>query len=437
MKKNFVTKMIVMLCVVTTGLAGCSQKKENNTEKNQTSESTFKPKLDTEEKVVLSTSGFFGNFEALDQVIVDFNEYYPNVEFTYEQNGIDNFATYIDANPKTDIMMTSEECFEKMRDQLNSICVDLKKADISLKDIDKQMLKRGYHDGKLSSIPIGQNTYGLVVNTSLLKKEGLEIPQNYKEFLSVLTALKEKGYTPIQGPESKVYAELVQNMAYDMILDDKELYKDLMAGKKSAVKKLELVYDRLNDMMEKGFIDPSVNVGYPDDNYDQAILNFFEGDVPFWVCSTEKVSGMKKRESKSETFKKNPFDYTYIYAPLGQDGVYEYKEPWFGFSVNKNAENYDYALEFVRFLVRKDEMNTMASIKGIPSVASESQDMEIYKNILKPEKVQLKAVNEGKITAAMIADWYTDVNKYVAGEFATKEEALEDFVNACSQKGEN
>lgn len=28
-------------------------------------------------------------------------------------------------------------------------------------------------------------------------------------------------------------------------------------------------------------------------------MTFFEGNVPFWVCDTEKVSGMKKRESKS------------------------------------------------------------------------------------------------------------------------------------------
>lgn len=66
MKKNFVTKMIAMLCVVTIGLAGCGQKKEDSAKNNQTSEKNFEPKLDTEEKVVLSTSGFFGNFEALD-----------------------------------------------------------------------------------------------------------------------------------------------------------------------------------------------------------------------------------------------------------------------------------------------------------------------------------------------------------------------------------
>lgn len=413
--------LIASLC-----LAGCGQKQSN--------EKGFEPKLDTEAKVTLSTAGFFGNFEALDQVIADFNQYYPNVEFAYEQVGSDNFDSYIEANPKVDVMMTSEEIFEKLGDQVLPICTDLEAAGISTEDIDPQMLKRGYHDGKLSCIPIGQNVYGLVVNVSLLEKEGLEVPGNYEEFLSVLEALKEKGYTPIQGPNSKVYAELTESMAYDMILKDETLYQDLMAGKESAVKKLQPVFDRLNELTEKGYLDSSVNDTYPDDNYDQAILNFFEGNVPFWVCNTEKVSGMKKRESKSEAFQKNPFTYTYIYAPLGDNGAYVYKEPWFGFAVNKNAENHDYAVEFLRFLATKDEINTIANIKGVPSVAAESTNPDIYKNILNPEKVEMEGVNEGKITAGMSDNWYSCVNGYMAGEYKTDEEARKAFVEMCRQK---
>lgn len=432
MKKRFVTGMIALLCAASLGVTGCSQKQENNTDAAKNTD-TFEAKLDTEEKVTLSTAGFFGNFEALDQVIADFNEYYPNVEFNYEQVGIDNFDTYIEANPKVDIMMTSEELFEKHGDLMDSICADLAKEDISTKDIDEKMLKRGYHDGKLSTVPMGQNTYGLVVNVSLLEKEGLKVPNNYDEFLSVLTTLKQKGYTPIQGPDSKVYAELTEGMAFDLILNDKTLYNDLKAGKESAAEALQPVYDKLNEIMDKGFIDASVNENYPDDNYDQAILNFFEGNVPFWVCSTEKVSGMQKRESKSEAFQNNPFTYTYIYAPLGEKGVYEYKEPWYGFSVNKNAENYDYAVEFVRFLATKDEINTIANIKRVPSVAAESTELDIYKDISKPEKVEMTGVNEGIITSNMVSNWYTCVNKYVAGEYATDKEALEAFVEMCSQ----
>ena len=67
---------------------------------------------------------------------------------------------------------------------------------------------------------------------------------------------------------------------------------------------------------------------------------------------------------------------------------YGTKYLWFGFPVNKNAENYDYAVEFIRFLARKDELNTMANIKGIPSVA---------------------------------------------GEYASEKDALKDFVSMCKQ----
>lgn len=421
MKKYLIAGMAAVLCITSLGMTGCGKKQDH----------AFNPKLDTEADVVLNTAGFFGNFEALDQVTADFNEYYPNVQFNYEQISIDNFDSYIQANSNIDIMMTSEEVFEKFGDLIKPLCADLSKEDISLDDIDEKMLSRGYHDGKLSCIPMGQNIYGLVVNVSLLEKEGLEVPENYEEFISVLTTLKEKGYTPIQGPNSKVYAELTQGMAYDMILNDKTLYQDLMSGKKSAAEKLQPVYDRLDELIEKGFIDPKVNENYPDDNYDQAILKFFEGDVPFWVCSSEKVSGMKKRESKSEDFQKNPFTYTYIYAPLGENGVYVYKEPWFGFSVNKNAENYDYAVEFIRFLATKDEINTMADIKGIPSVAAAGTDIEIYKDVLEPEKVEMEGINEGDITSDMVSDWYSCVNKYVAGDYATAKEALEAFVEMC------
>ena len=75
----------------------------------------------------------------------------------------------------------------------------------------------------------------------------------------------------------------------------------------------------------------------------------------------------------------------------------------------------------------------MANIKGIPSVAAESKDIDIYKNILNPEKVEMEGVNEGTITSAMVSDWYTSVNRYIAGDYASSEEALDDFVKMCKQ----
>lgn len=404
-------------------MTGCSKKSGN----------VFSPRLDTQAKIVLNSAGFFGNFEALDMVTDDFNKYYPNVEFSYDQISVENYDSYLESNPGVDILMTSEEVFEKYKDLLENTCADLAMDDINLSDIEQDMLHVGYHDGKLLSIPMGQNLYGLVVNETLLKNEGLHVPTDYREFIDVLTALKEKGYIPIQGAYSKLYAELTENMLYDMLLSDKDLYADLLSGKESAIDKLMPVLDKLDYVIDNGFTDMEVNQSYPADNYDQAILTFFEGKVPFWVCNTEKVSGMKKRETKSEAFQASPFDYTYIYAPLGDNGAYVYREPWFGFSVNKNSDNYDYAIEFIRFLATKDEINKIADVKGVPSVAVKKNDIEVYQDILNTKKVESDCINDGRITSDIVTNWYTCVNKYVSGNIATARDALSEFVAMCSK----
>lgn len=423
MKKNLKLGLICLSLVTAMGMTGCGK----------TESTEFQPKLDTDSKVVLNTTGFFGNFEALDQVTNDFNEYYPNVEFTYEQVSTENFESYLEANPGVDIFMTSQETFEKLGNKLVDQCADLAKEGVSLKDIDEDMLKMSYRDGKLTAIPMSQNLYGLIVNVSLLEKEGLKVPDNYEEFMDVLAALKEKGYTPIQGPDSKVYAELTEGMAFDMILKDKKLYDSLMAGEDSAVDTLLPVVEKLSAIIDNGYTDYAVNQSYPQDNYDQAILRFFDGEVPFWVCNTEKVSGMKKRESKSESFQANPFEYTYIYAPLGDKGVYAYSEPWFGFSVNKDSDDYEYAIEFMRFLATKDEINKIADVKGVPAIAKEKTDVAIYRNVLNPGKAEMECVNDGTITQPMISAWYTCMNKYATGEYASAREAMEAFVKLCSE----
>lgn len=423
MKKNVSLAILSLSLATVMGMTGCGKSEGGQ----------FQPKLDTDAKVVLNTTGFFGNFEALDQVTNDFNAYYPNVEFSYEQVNTDSFEGYLEANPGVDIFMTSQETFERMGDRLTEQCADLSKEGVSVGDLEEDMLKMSYHDGKLTTIPMGQNLYGLIVNVSLLEKEGLKVPNNYEEFMDVLAALKEKGYTPIQGPDSKVYAELTEGMAFDMILKDKKLYESLMAGEDSAADALLPVVEKLGDIIDNGYTDYAVNQSYPQDNYDQAILRFFDGEVPFWVCNTEKVSGMKKRESKSESFQANPFEYTYIHVPLGDKGVYAYSEPWVGFSVNKDSDDYEYAIEFMRFLVTRDEINKIADVKGVPSIAKEKTDVAIYQNVLNPKKVEMEGVNDGTITQPMIADWYTCMNKYATGEYASAREAVEAFVKLCSE----
>jgi multiple sugar transport system substrate-binding protein len=108
------------------------------------------------------------------------------------------------------------------------------------------------------------------------------------------------------------------------------------------------------------------------------ILRFFEGDVPMMICTGDTVSGTKKRESQSEAFTNEPFEYTFSPIPLTDDGGYFIDSPSIEFSVNKNCDNPDMTNEFMRFLITKEELNNMASLKRLMTPTTDLSFDSVY-----------------------------------------------------------
>ncbi|CDD23204.1 sugar ABC transporter substrate-binding protein [Firmicutes bacterium CAG:345] len=416
--KNILS-VITFSSVLLISLVGCEK---NNNYK-------FSPQLNTDEKLTLNILGYFGNFEALDAVTNDFNKYYPNISFNYQQVSGNNLVAFLDSNFQTDIFMTSSDTISSTN--LIDYCLDLSTVNLNLNDVDQTMLTTSYKGNFLHSLPIGQNIYGIITNVTLLKKEGLDIPKNYDKFINTLNTLKTKGYVPLQSSSTKIYPELTINMMVNTIQEDNELYNDLINGNLKSYSKIENIFNIVSNIQNNEYSLDEVNNLYPFDNYNDAILRFFEGNVPFWVCNSEKVSGMKKRETKSETFKANPFEYTYIYAPLGDKGSYVYHEPWYGLGISKRSPSIEYAKEFMRFYATKDELNKMASTKGVPSIAKEKYNSDIYKYIDNPEAIETNCIYDGKVTQKDFDAWYTCINSFATKKLS-KEEAIKSFITTFS-----
>ncbi|MDY3816100.1 MAG: hypothetical protein SOZ54_04655 [Candidatus Limiplasma sp.] len=218
--------------------------------------------------------------------------------------------------------------------------------------------------------------------------------------------------------------------------DDSTLLTAVISGDTAGAAKLKTVFERMQTLCGKGYISQEVNAAYPENNYDGAILNFFEGNVPFWVCDTEKVSGMKKRESKSEAFSASHFDYEFMFCPTGDNGVYEYIDPWYGFSVNKDSDVYDYAVEFLRFMARPDDLNTLASVKGVPSIARESADTR-YAGLSKVEKVEASCVSNGSMPRSIGEQLSNTVIEMLSGQLTDADAALAYLVNSCAEMSQS
>lgn len=405
-------------------LAGCTNNNNNNT---NTVKKEFAPTLDTEKSVSLEIAGFMANFESLDQVINDFNGYYPNVSISYEQNKGTKLAEYLESNEYVDIIMTSDANIRSADNAdmyvLDSL-VDLSKENIDTDAIDSDMLSACTVDGKLARIPLAKTMCGMVVNKTLLKNEGIEVPQTYSEFMAACEKLKSKGYTPIQGSKIHAYSDMMLPMGMAIVGNSDELTSKYNLKDSSYAEGLRSVYSRLDEIIKKGYTSYELNSTYPDDNYDKAILKFFEGNVPFWICTTESVSGMKKRESKSETYTANPFEYEFVNVPLGDNGVYDYEEPWYGFSVSMKSKNIDYAVEFLNFMSTETEINKMAEIKGMPSVAKNSSDTR-YTNAVNPSKLEKRYVYNGKIRDGITGAIADTANRFGSGIYTSVNEAIE------------
>lgn len=157
-----------------------------------------------------------------------------------------------------------------------------------------------------------------------------------------------------------------------------------------------------------------------------------ESEVTDWSIVLQ-VSGMKKRESKSETFSANPFEYEFLYAPLGDKGAYAYQQPWYGFSVNKDSEEKEIAVEFLRFMMQEKEIDEMASIKGLPSVAENGTD-ERYAGLRDAKNIEASFINDGSVPDSIRAALEQVCNDFGAGVYGNANEAVQVFVELCAEK---
>ena len=354
-------------------LAACG----GETSEQKGSSEIFTPSFDKNTKCSITVVGNYSNFEALEAEFDRFNVYYPKVDLEYVK--LDKYetslATVLESDDKPNIffsepkMMTSES-YASVLSHMEELSDS--KLGINLDCIRSNLLNRD-PSGKTYMVPVFSRTYGTLVNKNLFNKENLELPTTWTELLNVCKAFKTKGYAnPMMGysKDKKPSSGLMNVIAYPYFIAE-------LAKNPQALEKANKLDPEAGEYMRKGLsaVDQLKKNGCFDiaacdgigDNYEKLLLRFFEGDVPMMVCNGDIVSGAKKRESKSEAYKASPFKYSFYPIPVTEEGGFFIDSPSVEFSVNKDCKNLDMTNEFMRFLVRTNELDRMASDKGLIS----------------------------------------------------------------------
>ena len=360
---------IALNVLMVAALAGCSGEEKDP--------EVFTPSMDKQTACDIRIVGNYSNFEALESEFDRFNVYYPkvNLEYVKLDSYETNLATVLEGNDKPNIFfsepkMMSNESYASIVAHMEELSDP--KLDIYLDCIRSNLINRD-SEGKTYMVPIFSRTYGTLVNKNLFKKEGLELPTTWTELLHVCSTFREKGYeNPMMGysKDKKPSSGLMNTIAYPYFISE-------LSKNPEALALANALDPQAGEYMRKGLtaVDQLIknncinieNCNLIGDNYEKLLLRFFEGDVPMMVCNGDIVSGAKKRESKSDAYKANPFKYSFYPIPVTEEGGFFIDSPSVEFSVNKNCDNLDMTNEFMRFLIKTRELDKMASEKGLIS----------------------------------------------------------------------
>jgi multiple sugar transport system substrate-binding protein len=374
------TMSVLLAVLMVTGLVACGPAKKQETEE------PYKPSLDTATSCEIKIAGGYDNFEALEAEFDRFNEFYPNVKLTYTK--IDDYnnmiGTVLNGNDAPDIYVNYSWMYG--RDQYKSSidhAEDLADSslDINLNCIRSNILLKT-DDGKLPMVPVFSNTYGMLVNNTLFEKEGLKVPTTYDELVEACNILRSKGYeNPMMGFSNEETTSLFTLASYPYfcgtVVDDPEAVNLLNDFDPEAGEYMRPTLERMQKFINDGCVNLDACAEI-ENNYDAVILRFFEGDVPMMTASGDTVSGTEKRESRSEAFIANPFEYSFVPIPLSDDGAYFLDLPNLQFSVNKESKNLDMANEFMKFLITSEELSNMAQKKGLMSPTKDLSFNSMY-----------------------------------------------------------
>ena len=356
--------------------------------KNKQEESTdFKPSLDTSMRCSIKVVGDYDNFEALEAEFDRFNEYYPHVVLSYRK--MDNYVTKLkDALSNEDgpniffsyaSWMAGSETHAPIVAHMETLSDPALKLDL---DCIRSGLINRDEQGNTLMVPVFSRTYGTLINEDLFVKEGIAVPKTWDELINACAAFTAKGYTsPMMGYSLGDSSCWMNTVAYPSFVAALSKNPEALAAannlESSAGEYMREPLTKVKQLVDTN----AVSIAACDeisDNYKQVLLRFFKGDVPMMICAGDTVSGRKKREKESNEFKANPFSYTFMPIPMTAEGGYFIDSPSVEFSVNKDCKNLDMTNEFIRFLLRKEELKNLASLKGLISPAKDEPFGAVY-----------------------------------------------------------
>ncbi len=368
------------------------------------------PGLDTGKQVTLKIVIPNETDRALTLLANDFMAKYPNVNVTleYMENYSDN-AIRLMQEGEVDIILLRDITYKELENDDGSKAMTsdyfydfYADAEVDLSDTNPLITGNYTHTRTdengdaityLYAVPLGGEVRGLFVNKTLLASLGLTVPANYPELLRCCEALRDAGYTPIQGNPSTAAVSLAIPTAARAVANDAASLEIMRSASPGVSALFEDSMSKLYELASLRYYDYKAieeNEGQfkASGEYGQS-MSFLglSSDPDTFVVSTPAnnsgtVAFFPYLSSASATIKllieqyKLDTEFEFVPAPLNNEGEKSavYLTPYYGLCANKNSDNLIWIREFFNFVF--DEENNLRYAENAqlaPNVANAIQ----------------------------------------------------------------
>ena len=292
-KTKKVLGMLLAALMIASTAIGCSQGGDSGTDSQGASSDDKSGNFELSiSHWMLSDANFSPGSEYMEKVSEQFQELYPNGTIVWNELAGEKYHDLLKAQCAS---KTAPDVFA----QNGTTVIPFSEAgyivDLSGHGWEERMRESCFADcmvdDKLYAVPIDVSGWGIDYNKDVFEKLNITTPPaNWDEFLNICQTLKDNGITPInvglqdQWPSSGIVIACA-SFIYGM---NDNMMSDLWDGSASFNgPEFKAVFDGLQELYDKGYIDPSIM----NTTYAQCVDQLYAGEIGMTFNSTILTEG--------------------------------------------------------------------------------------------------------------------------------------------------
>ncbi|MBA3723417.1 MAG: extracellular solute-binding protein [Candidatus Levybacteria bacterium] len=305
----------------------------------------FMPKGQSSEQVKLQWWGLWEESNAVQGLIADFEKDNPNIDVEYQKRAPQEYRERLIARIENNSGPDIFRYHNTWRPMLGKNLLPLSSDVISPEDFQKAYYPIVQKDlvtsGAIYGIPLGVDSLALFINPELFEAAGVQVPNNWEDFVKVSKQLT------VKGPDGKIQTAGAALGTYDNVAHAPDiisllfLQQSIPMEKFSEYKKQQAVALEFYTSFALG------NSNVWDETLDNSTLAFSRGKLAMYFGYSWDVFAIQKL-NKDLAFKVYP-------VPANQNKKTTVASYWVE-GVSAKSPNQKEALEFMKYLAQKETL---------------------------------------------------------------------------------